>query len=370
MATDDVRTESPQWLWIASAWLGFGLFDATQTVAVMRSEGMQHDWPRLFAATALSWLPWALATPLVLQLGRRFPLGRRGPYLAWLVHIAAGAAVGLTFSAWTTLLQIVLAPYGNPAASRGFASQWFDTFYNGLLSTLVLYAGILTIRYALDFRERLALQRAEMSRLNEQLAQAKLDALRRQIEPHFLFNTLNAVAGLVREGRSDSAVRTIAVLGEFLRRTLDDSVRQEVPLSEELEFVEKYLDIQKVRFADRLQLSVDVPSDLRGVPVPNLILQPVVENAVNHGIAKLATGGAIRIVASRSGQTLVLSVCNDGPSLAAGWDIARCGVGISNVRTRLQSLYGSAFALRMHNRTSGGVEAVVSIPLRDSLALE
>ena len=208
----------------------------------------------------------------------------------------------------------------------------------------------------------MAFQQTETARLNEQLSKAQLNALRQEIEPHFLFNTLNAVAGLVREGRNDVAVSMIAGLSDFLRRVLEDSTRQQVPLGEEMEFAQKYLDIQKVRFAERLQFSVDVPRELYVAQVPSLILQPMVENAVKHGIAKRAQGGSIRIVASRCNGMLTLSVCNDGPSLPAGWEMTRSGIGISNVRTRLQALYGDTFELSMRNRNTGGVEVSVSMP--------
>ena len=132
-----------------------------------------------------------------------------------------------------------------------------DKFYNGILSSIVLYAGVLALGNLVESRDRLALARVERARLKETLSKAQLDALRRQIEPHFLFNTLNAVAGLIRERRSDEAVRTIALLSDFLRRTIDDSARQEVPLREEMELAQIYLDIARVRFADRLQLRIE-----------------------------------------------------------------------------------------------------------------
>jgi LytS/YehU family sensor histidine kinase len=165
----------------------------------------------------------------------------------------------------------------------------------------------------------------------------------------------------VREGRNDDAVSTIAGLSDFLRRVLEDSTRQQVPLSEEMEFAQKYLDIQKVRFVERLQLSVDVPQELLLAQVPPLILQPLVENAIKHGIAKRVEGGAIRIAASRSNGMLTLSVYNDGPGLPASGE-ARAGIGISNMRTRLQSLYGDEFELSMKNREPDGVEVSVSVP--------
>src|SRR5580698_4334143 len=316
-------------LWIALIWFGFGLIDATQTVLVMRAEGMHHAWGYLFATTVVSWLPWALATTLVMRLGHRFPPMHSKP-LTWLVHAAACATIGLIFAAWTTWLVVLFNPYAG-TSPPAFMQLWFDRFYNGILTFLVLYSAILTVSYLLESRVRWAFQQAEAARLNEQLAKAQLNALRRQIEPHFLFNTLNAVAGLVREGKNDDAVSMIARLSDFLRRVLDDSTRQQVPLGEEMEFAQKYLDIQKVRFAERLQLSVDVPRELYQAQVPSLILQPMVENAVKHGIAKRAQGGAIRIAASRLDGRLTLSVSNDGPSLPVESERLRSGIGITNV---------------------------------------
>jgi two-component system LytT family sensor kinase len=368
MDTASTRAQRHRWVWALSVWLGFGLIDAMQTVLVMRGEGMHHAWGRLFVTTVVQWLPWALATPLVQQLGRRFPPVKLRPISAWLAHLAACAMVGLTFAAWAAWLDFAFNPYARNSSPFSFTYLWFDKFYNGILSFLLLYGAIVTVSYVLDSRKRLALQQTETARLNELLSKAQLDALRRQIEPHFLFNTLNAVAGLVREGRNDAAVGMIAGLSDFLRRVLQGSTEQQVPLGEEMEFAQKYLDIQKVRFADRLQLSVDVPRELYPAQVPSLILQPMVENAVKHGIAKRAQGGAIRIAASRSDGMLTLRVSNDGPSLPVDWETARPGIGMSNVRTRLQSLYGDAFELSMRNQDAGGVEVSVSLPFAVAVA--
>jgi two-component system LytT family sensor kinase len=166
----------------------------------------------------------------------------------------------------------------------------------------------------------------------------------------------------VREKRNDAAVSMIAGLSDFLRRVLEDSGRQQVTLAEELEFAQKYLDIQKVRFAERLEVSVNVPGELFLAQVPALILQPMVENAIKHGIAKRVQGGAIRIAAARSNGRLTLSVYNDGPSLPAEWQANHSGIGISNVRTRLQGLYGDAFEWSMRDHEPGGVEVSLSLP--------
>jgi two-component sensor histidine kinase len=356
----------PRWRWIFAIWFGIGLFDATQNVVVMKAEGMRHAWSHLFVTLLLSWLPWALATPTVLRLGRRYPPMKLKPLSTWIIHILACSIIGLIYSAWGATLEVLLDPWAYPSGPRPFTAIFFNKFYNGLLASSFLYSAILIVSHLLDSRERLALQQTETARLNEQLSKAQLDALRRQIEPHFLFNTLNAIAGLVREEKNDEAVSMIAGLSDFLRRVVEGSNRQQVPLGEEMDFLQKYLDIQKVRFADRLQLSMDVPKELLAAQVPSLILQPMVENAVKHGIAKRTQGGAIRIAAFRSNGMLTLSVYNDGPFLPAEPDTAGCGVGIANVRTRLQSLYGNTFELNLRNKAPDGVEALVSVPFRES----
>jgi LytS/YehU family sensor histidine kinase len=199
--------------------------------------------------------------------------------------------------------------------------------------------------------------------LNEQLSHAQLDALRRQLEPHFLFNTLNAIAGLVREARNDAAVNMIAGLSNLLRRVVDASDKQEVSLGEEMEFLQTYLEIQQTRFADRLQVNLDVPREFLSARVPSLILQPMVENAIEHGIGTRSAGGAIRIGAARNNGLLTLSVYNDGPHIAADWEQFRCGVGIANVRTRLQNLYGSECGVDIRNQEAG-VEVLLSVPYK------
>jgi len=357
------RSESPRWFWIAAIWSGVALFDATQTVFVMKAEGMHHVWGYLFITLLLSWLPWALATPFVLRLGHRYPPAQWRRFSTWVAHISACAAVGLVYAAWVAVFEKLLNPWAITQGPDTYSHLWLHKFYSGLLSNLILYGVILLVGYMEDSRERMAAQQTETAKLSEELSKAQLSALRRQIEPHFLFNTLNAIAGLVREKRNDAAVTMIAGLSDFLRRVVQDSDKQQVSLIEELEFTQKYLDIQKVRFADRLTVSLDVPEDLFPVQVPCLILQPMVENAVKHGIAKRVQGGAIRIAAVRSNGTITLSVCNDGPSLPVGWDQTQSGVGISNVRTRLQGLYGNKFELSLQNGDQGGVKASVSIPL-------
>ncbi len=361
MDTRSPGNRSSRWLWIIGVWFGFGLIDATQTVLTMHAEGMHHPWGKLFLTSIAEWIPWAIATAPIMRLGRLYPFLQWRSTRTWLVHLCGCVVIDFGFAAWATAQRLLFNPYATPGPPKPFHTLWLQSAADGILATVILYGTILAIDSVLDSRARLASQQAETARLNEQLSKAQLDALRRQIEPHFLFNTLNSVSALIREHRNDAAVMMIAGLSDFLRRLLADPSRQQVPLAEEMEFAQKYLDIQKVRFVDRLQLAVDVPSDLLVAQVPTLILQLMVENAIKHGIAKRAHGGLVRISATRNNGTLTLSVYNDGPSLPST-TIAPSGIGLSNMRTRLHGLYGDAFSLNMQNQSPGGVEVSVSVP--------
>lgn len=354
-------SQRSRWLWIAVLWGGVGLFDATQTVVVMHSEGMHHAWGRLFFTTFVSWLPWALATPLIMYLGRRFPPVRLRPVTVWLVHIGAGVSLDAIYSALRAAMGVTLNPYLNPSGPGSFGSSWSMIFENALLATGVLYAAVLAFGGILDSRERLMRQQAEAARLSEQLSKAQLDAVRQQIEPHFLFNALNAVSALIREGRNEEAVEMVASLSELLRRVLQESRKQKVLLREELELLDKYLAVQKVRFSDRLRVESAVPEELLSAQVPSLVLQPLVENALKHGIAARAEGGVVRIAAARLNGKVTLSVYNDGPGISRGGQ-AGAGVGLKNLQTRLRGLYGDAFQFHLENVGESGVKATVSVP--------
>jgi two-component system, LytTR family, sensor kinase len=356
MHSNPLRARSNLWTWAAFIWLGFGLADAAQTVILLREQGTHHAWFKLFVLTVLCWLPWALATVPVIHLGRRFPPLRVKPVFTWIVHLSAWFTISFVFTIWSTWLWRFVDLHRS-----ALGKLLLENFLREALSSLVFYAGILAVSYVADSRARLAEQQTQTARLNEQLSIAQLDALRKQVEPHFLFNTLNAVSGLVRSGRDEDAVTMIAGLSDFLRHTLDGSARQQVPLAEELQFAEKYLSIEQVRFADRLQVALNVPLDLYQAQVPSLILQPIVENAVKHGIAKRAQGGTIRIGASRDQDRVTLTVSNDGPPLLPA-EFTGSGLGNANVRTRLKSLYGDAFEFTMRNGKAGGVEVSLSIP--------
>jgi len=358
------RQRLRRWVPAGLIWLGIALLDALGTVTIVREQGKHYQWTTLFLAVMLTWLPWAVATPLIVRMGRRYPPLKLRTAAGWVAHGVLIAGVTVVTSAWTALLSVTLNPMLPDYGAASFGRLFRMKVESNVLEALLLYTFVLTISTVLDSHARLAQQRTETARLNEQLSKAQFEALRRQIEPHFLFNTLNAVAGLVREKRNDDAVSMIAGLSDLLRRTLKQSDAQHVPLGEEMQFLEKYLDIQKARFAERLQVSVDVPEDLTSAQVPGLLLQPIVENAVKHGISKQMRGGTIRISGHRENGALRLSVYNDGPALSADWEHTHAGVGLTNIRTRLEMLYGRAFELRMRNREPSGVEVSISLPFR------
>ena len=365
MTATHTGVRSTRWRWIAAIWLAGGLFDASQTVLIMHAEGRHHAWLPLFATELVSWLPWALATPLVVALARRYPIVRGISVRTLAVHLAAFAALSAVAETWSAWLQVLFNPWGNRRWPT-FIDTWSTTLIFQALTFFIAYALILTVTYLVDARESIARQITETARLNEELSRAQLATLRRQMEPHFMYNTLNSIAGLVRDQRGDAAVSMIVGLSEFLRRASEDSHRSQVTLAEEVEYLQRYLDIQKVRFGERLQVSVDIPTELLRAQVPNLLLQPLVENAIKHGIAKRVAGGTVRVAGTCQNGNLCLSVYNDGPSLFADLQGTHTGVGIGNLRTRLQILHGNDSGLQLRRADAGGVEVVVTLPFTEA----
>jgi two-component system, LytTR family, sensor kinase len=364
MSETHPSVRSTRWLWIAAIWCVGGLFDASQTIFMMNKEGGHHPWLPLFATELASWLPWALATPLIIGLARRYPMIRGVSPRTVVIHLAAFAAVSTIAEAWSAVLQMLFNPWENRRWPT-FVDTWSTTLIFQGLTFVIAYALILTVTFVADARERIARQVTETARLNEELSKAQLAALRRQLEPHFMYNTLNSIAGLVRDRKGEAAVSMIVGLSEFLRRASEDSHRSQVTLAEEVEYLQRYLDIQKVRFGERLQVSVDVPTELLRAQVPNLLLQPLVENAIKHGISKRVAGGAVRVAGVCHNGSLCLSVYNDGPTLLKDWQATHTGVGIGNLRTRLRILHGGESELQLRSPDSGGVEVVVTLPFTE-----
>jgi two-component system LytT family sensor kinase len=351
------------WLRIIAIWLGVGIINACEIVFPMRAVGMHHHWGRLFLVLVIDWLPWALATPLVMRVARQHRLSTTPSSRTAAIHLCLLVAIAVATAAWSALLDISLDPWAQAPPANSYVSLSVTKLSYDLLTSLIVYAFIQSITFVMDSATRIARRDTETARLNEQLAKAQLDALRRQIDPHSMFNTFSAISGLVRDHQIEGAISMIAGLSSLLRRSARDNDRPRVTLGEEIEYLQEFLEIQRVRFIDRLQVNLDVPTDLHSLLVPNLILQPLVENAIKHGIATRIEGGRIEIVARRDGEGLQLRVFNDGPGLAHDRAAVSPGIGLANLRARLKILYGDHFGLNIASPDSGGVEVTMSLPL-------
>ena len=226
------------------------------------------------------------------------------------------------------------------------------------------YAVIAASVTAADFYYLYRERQRKANELHTELVTAKLETLKMQLQPHFLFNTLNTINALIHED-SEAADRMVTRLADLLRLTLYES-RHEVPLARELEFVSAYVDIQQIRFQNRLAVSFEVRGPLLGAQVPSLVLQPLVENAIRHGIAPRARAGNVWVRAQRDGDRLILEVEDDGVGLPPGGDVMVRGIGLANTRARLQQLYDVNYELQIRRRESGGTYVRISIPFVES----
>jgi hypothetical protein len=358
------RTSVPPWL-VLAAWTVPALLSTLETLMFARLAGQPIEPWRAFLSEAPGWYAWAAFTPLIVRLAERAPLAKPLRWRALGAHLGAYLLVALSASAVWAAVGLWLRP-----GRFGFLGSLRNWFVSGLPFTVVVYAAVVGIFYGIVARARLREQERDAARLAQQLSEAQLASLRMQLHPHFLFNSLNAIMALVRDGENARAVDAVALLGDMLRATLRAGPAHEVALAEELTFTRRYLDMEQLRFGDRLHVTFDVPAGLLDAAVPLFVLQPFVENAIKHGIVARRRGGAITIAAASDGTTLTLGVSDDGVGLSPGWDgTGGEGVGLRNARTRLAHLYGDAAALRIDNHAGrAGVVVEVMLPLRRSPA--
>ncbi len=309
-----------------------------------------------------SWAIIAFLIPALAWVVRHVTLERFGAWRVAGAHLLTCAAFVLVNEAWMAVLsRWGVGPFSYQKMSPGgvLLAQVKESAFLDTLN----YAMCVGILLALDLRRRLRTQELAGARLQAELAKAELDALRGQLHPHFLFNTLNAISMLVRKGEGDTAVRMITGLGDLLRLALATAGEQEVPLRQEIDFLERYLCLQQLRFPDRLRIEMRIAPETLDARVPSLMLQPLAENAVRHGIAPSITGGSVEVAAVREGGELVVRVRDTGVGLRPGSE-SPGGVGLRNVRARLQHLYPGEHRFRVANRLEGGVESLLAIPFR------
>jgi signal transduction histidine kinase len=319
-------------------------------------------------STIAFWAAWGLVAPLALGVADRYrfvPSQRRRAIVA---HIAAGFAIVCVQTVIAVSLRLAAAPlFGVDIASTyRFATVTLLTDFDWNYS---VYLGIVGTSHAIFFHEQSRARAVRASQLEARLAEAQLQALQRQLHPHFLFNTLHAVHTLVRMDPV-AAEQMIERLSELLRVTLKSTATQEVSLAEELAYLDRYLAIEKVHFGDRLIVEIDVPLGLRDASVPNLVLQPLVENAVRHGLAPHREPGRLRVTARRDGDDLVLSVSDTGRGVAThGLVPIAEGVGLTNTRQRLERLYGDRQEVRFEPAAEGGLTVTLRLPFMSAPAM-
>ena len=339
-----------RWRWglIALCWLVWGLFYATQ----LRLEVPNIDWRLALTYALPDAVLWIPLTPIPVALCRRFPL-RRGAWLRHgLLHLAAAVAVALTHTALDTLVNLLRVD------SSSFGQLFNKLLYYGFQIKILLYLTLVGIAHYFARVESLREERRRASELRAQLSEARLEALRLQLRPHFLFNVLNTISGLM-EDDPETSRRVVRRLGELLRMGLDDRGTREIPLRRELELTRAYLDIEEVRFQDRLRTRIEAPDETLDCAVPPFILQPIVENAMRWGMRPEA-GTRVKVKAAVNDGHLELRVVDDGPGLRP--ETGGRGIGLANTRARLAELYGDEGELRLEPGPGGGVAATVILP--------
>jgi signal transduction histidine kinase len=308
----------------------------------------------------INFLIFAALTPLIFYVGSRYPVQRNN----WLRRMPLYLLGALAFTVVHAAARILVYPINNPATGKpcsiGFDLLKSVFLYNVADDVFYVYLPILLIVHMLWYYQRLQDRELRAAHLQTELAKAHLQALKSQLQPHFLFNTMHSISSLMLTDVG-AADRMMTQLSDLLRMSLENKSIQETTLRQELEFVNRYLEIEKIRFEDRLNAVVDVSADTLDALVPHLLLQPLVENAVRHGISRRTGRGEIRIVAHHDSTTLYLDVRDNGPGLEPGSQM-KTGMGLRTSRERLRALYGGEHSLEIRSVPEGGVEVRVQIP--------
>jgi sensor histidine kinase YesM len=348
-----------KWLLISACWTFLALlFSGPQMIQAIRLNQTAEGWKSVLGELIFSYL-WLTLTPLAIWLSRSFRIEKGQRFRSVTIHILASVAF-LLFQ--VLLFTVIAVPFGWYSQITPFWTRYFLLILNFTPSDVMFYWGIVVIEHALNYYSKLQERELKASQLEAQLAQAQLHVLKMQLHPHFLFNTLNAISALIRES-PDEADEMVSRLGDLLRMTLETAGLQEVPFKKELEFLKHYLDIEQTRFQDRLKVEMAIePETLDGL-VPSMILQPLVENSVRHGVAPRPEGGCIKIKAWCDNSLLRLEVEDDGPGLS-GDTPPKERVGLTNTRARVTNLYGDEHGLRLRNAAQGGLVVSLSIPFR------
>jgi len=355
------RLSSRELLLIFLFWTSLATVSAVSRLLDPRGFGFRVMSPAGPIALAFieAWI-WALFTPLIFWLSSRVSLARS----KWIVRIPMIIVVGLAVAmAVYFVLDVARDVIFENALRRGGSvfAPFRDLGRFRFVNQLLVFFSILAAGFAREYFLRDQGRQREAVELQAQLAEARLDALRMQVNPHFLFNTLNAISALV-ERDPGGVRRMIARLSELLRHTIDRNRSDEVPLREELAFIRRYIEIMEIRFQGRLRVRMEIENEILDALVPDFILQPIVENALEHGVSRAAGAGEITIAARRDGDRVILTVRDNGPGISE--NVGSGGVGVANTRERIEHLYGDQGKLMLAPAAEGGTIAEILIPFR------
>lgn len=307
-------------------------------------------------------LMWALMAPLILRMRVILPL-RRGRWLGGIgFHFAMSFVIMATYYLGRILASLIF--WDDGAFAEDFWPVANRNFYGRNIIDMAFYWAVIGFGYSLEIYQRYKSEELKAAQLEARLIENELKALREQMRPHFLFNTMNTIAVLVREGKNDEAVNLIARLSSLLRMTLDSTRTQEVTVRQEMDFLERYIDIQKARFSDRLAVGITIDPQAMEARIPNLLLQPLVENAILHGIAPKTGPGRVDVCGRVEDGRLHLEVRDDGPGLGDGSRRAKEGIGLTNTRERIAKIYGAAGQLSLRSEPGRGVTVQIVLPCR------
>jgi two-component system LytT family sensor kinase len=355
-----------RWFLFISFWTALGLFNAGQSYISRRvARDLPFNLVDAIVIGVVDWYLWAALVPLIYVLVRRYPLDQGNWPSSVPLHLSVGTLCTL-FVLVVTVPVFQQFTHGDPLLPQTFSGMFVMHFVGGFVWYLWVYWAIVGVCHSYEYYRKYREREEKAVELEYQLSQAELRVLKMQLHPHFLFNTLNAVSALMHKD-VELADSMVARLGELLRSTLDNLGAHEVTLRQELDFVRPYLEIEQARLGERLTVDWDIDPETIDLHVPNLILQPLVENAIRHGIAPHTQAGRIEIISRRVKGKLRLQVRDNGPGLSAKQKAAfKPGVGIATTRARLQQLYGADQHFEMVNFPQGGLCVTLILPARES----
>ena len=345
---------------VSLAWLGPAFLGFVTSLAMARIYGEPVKLSSAFFYST-DWLLYALLTPGVFVIARRWPIARPHLVSRTLLQIGFSIVFSALWAAGGTVLKLLLQPNSFTHGIATFAASWF---VGTLPFGCAVYLGMVGVEHAITYFTEARAREVQLARLSEQLTGARLAALKAQLNPHFLFNALNTITVLMREGENAAATRVMEQLSDVLRLTLSRNNENEVTLEDELELVRQYLEVERARFSDRLRPEFNIANDTLFAAVPSFALQQLVENAVRHGIARRSDARRIAISSRRVGDMLEITVEDDGPGITAASAEAE-GHGLANTRERLRTLYGDRASLEVTATPGGGTTARLRIPFHD-----